>query len=201
MITRENVGYDDEKMVGLPYNNLRSLDYTLVLNKFTARFTHNPHIAAPSKRDIDPSLPVVHPTFPIPLPPYLPRSAPLPATVPPFSDTKASSAGQFSLSLRGMRKALRRSGARTQSLVRGVEGELMRWLSEVEVVLNPGEVLQGFQFPGRVVAGEEGIREVERSPLRLVWWIENDTWARYVVHCCARYHNIVSFSTSTCGEA
>jgi hypothetical protein len=40
----------------------------------------------------------------------------------------------------------------------------------------------------------EDVREVERSPQRLVWWIENDTWARYVVHCCARYHNVVSFS-------
>jgi hypothetical protein len=110
-------------------------------------------------------------------------------------DTKASNAGQFGLSLRGMRKALRRSGSRTQALVRGVEDELMRWLGDVEVVLNPGGIPPGFQFPGRAVAGEEGIREVERSPQRLVWWIENDTWARYVVHCCARYHNIVSFST------
>ena len=93
-----------------------------------------------------------------------------------------------------MRKALRRSGARTEALVRGVEDELTRWLSEVAVVLNPASEC-GHQFPGRAVAGEEGIREVERSPQRLVWWIENDTWARYIVHCCARYHNVVSFST------
>jgi hypothetical protein len=163
---------------------------------YAARFTHNPHIATPSKRDLEPSLPIQHATFPIPLPPYLPRTAPLPATVPPVPDNKASNAGQYSLSLRGMRKALRRSGARTQALVRGVEDELMRWLGEVEVVLNPDGIVQpAFQFPGRVIAGEEGIREVERSPRRLVWWIENDAWARYVVHCCARYHNIVSFST------
>ena len=93
-----------------------------------------------------------------------------------------------------MRKALRRSGARTEALVCGVEDELTRWLSEVAVVLNPASE-GGHQFPGRAVAGEEGIREVERSPQRLVWWIENDTWARYIVHCCARYHNVVSFST------
>jgi len=54
-----------------------------------------------------------------------------------------------------------------------------------------------FQFPGRPVAGMEVVREVERSPQRLVWWIENDTWARYVVHCCARYHNVISFSKDT----
>ena len=159
----------------------------------TARFTDNPHIATPSKRDLEPALPVLQTTFPIPLPPYLPRSAPLPESVAPAPDAKASSAGQFGLSLRGMRKALRRSGARTEALVRGVEGELTRWLSEVAVVLNPASEC-GHQFPGRAVAGEEGIREVERSPQRLVWWIENDTWARYIVHCCARYHNVVSFS-------
>jgi len=95
-----------------------------------------------------------------------------------------------------MRKALRRSGARTEALVRGVEDELTRWLGDVAVVLNPSSD-SGQQFPGRAVAGEEGIREVERSPQRLVWWIENDTWARYVVHCCARYHNVVSFSKDT----
>ena len=93
-----------------------------------------------------------------------------------------------------MRKALRRSGARTEALVRGVEDELTRWLGEVAIVLNPAPEDGGHQFPGRAVAGEEGIREVERSPQRLVWWIEDDTWARYVVHCCARYHNVVSFS-------
>ena len=94
-----------------------------------------------------------------------------------------------------MRKALRRSGPRTQALVRGVEEELMCWLSGVEVVMNPDKA-SGYQFPGRAVAGLEDIREVERSPQRLVWWIESDTWARYVVHCCARYYNVVSFSTS-----
>jgi hypothetical protein len=96
--------------------------------------------------------------------------------------------------MRGIRKMLRRSGPRAQALVRGIEEELMHWLGGVEVVLNPDKE-SGCQFPGRAVAGQEDIREVERSPQRLVWWIENDTWVRYVVHCCARYHNIVSFST------
>ncbi|KAF8499624.1 hypothetical protein F5888DRAFT_1684047 [Russula emetica] len=167
-----------------------------VRRRENAHFTGNPHVAIPSKNDLEPSVPIPHPTFPIPLPPYLPRSAPLSATVSPTPDPKASNAGQFSLSKRGMRKALRRSGPRTQALVRGVEEELMCWLSGVEVVMNPDKE-SGYQFPGRAVAGLEDIREVERSPQRLVWWIENDTWARYVVHCCARYHNIVSFSKDT----
>ena len=46
-------------------------------------------------------------------------------------------------------------------------------------------------FPGRAVASLEDIHEVERSPQRLVWWIENDTWVRYVVHCYALCYNIV----------
>ncbi|KAI0295837.1 hypothetical protein B0F90DRAFT_1811406 [Multifurca ochricompacta] len=167
-----------------------------------AHFTDNPHIAIPSKHDLELSLPTLQATFPIPLPPYLPRSTPLPATVPSTSDAKASNAGQFSLSLRGMRKALRRAGPRTQALVRGVEDELTRWLSGVEIVLNPPSPESSeYQFPGRaivvVVGGQECIREIERSPQQLVWWIENDTWARYIVHCCARYHNIVSFSKDT----
>lgn len=94
--------------------------------------------------------------------------------------------------------------------MRGIEDELVRWLrgeDDVVVVRDPDvQQLQSlssqdghpfqFQFPGRPVAGMEDVREVERSPQRLVWWIENDTWARYVVHCCARYHNVISFSTS-----
>lgn len=108
-----------------------------------------------------------------------------------------------------MRRALRGrhgAGPRTQALVRGVEDELVRWLrgeDDVVVVRDPDAQREPllsshdgqFQFPGRAVAGLEEVREVERSPQRLVWWIENDTWARYVVHCCARYHNVVSFST------
>ena len=115
-----------------------------------------------------------------------------------------------------MRRALRGrhgAGPRTQALVRGVEDELVRWLrgeDDVVVVRDPDAQRQPppssqddhpfqfqFQFPGRPVAGMEDVREVERSPQRLVWWIENDTWARYVVHCCARYHDVISFSTFT----
>jgi hypothetical protein len=205
MITRASVGYDGGRTVRLISSYIASSPPLPRTNKptwgltdrsdGTARFTGNPHVAAPSKHDLEPSVPIPHATFPIPLPPYLPRSALLSATVSPTPDANATNAGQFSLSKRGMRKALRRSGPRTQALVRGVEEELMCWLSGVEVVMNPDKE-PGCQFPGRAVADLEDIREVERSPQRLVWWIENDTWARYVVHCCARYHNIVSFSTS-----
>src|SRR6266404_9370920 len=42
----------------------------------TARLTDNAHIAAPSKRDLEPSLPILHTTFPAPLLPYLPPCSP-----------------------------------------------------------------------------------------------------------------------------
>ena len=39
-----------------------------------------------------------------------------------------------------------------------------------------------------------GIVELSRSPLQLIWSVADDAFARYVVHCCARYHQVVSFS-------
>lgn len=61
-------------------------------------------------------------------------------------------------------------------------------------------------FPGRLIgsyannepqnedAERHGIWEVSRTPLRLVWAIESDAFTRYIAHCCARYHSVVSFS-------
>lgn len=40
------------------------------------------------------------------------------------------------------------------------------------------------------------IREVERSSSQLVWAVGNDSFARYIVHCVCRWHNIVSYSKS-----
>lgn len=51
-----------------------------------------------------------------------------------------------------------------------------------------------FEFPGKPVGGSGVIHEVARTPLQLVWAISEDGFARYVVHCCARYHEVVSFS-------
>jgi hypothetical protein len=39
----------------------------------------------------------------------------------------------------------------------------------------------------------ERVKEVQRTPLQLVWDVD-DNFTRYIVHCCARYHEIVSFS-------
>lgn len=84
-------------------------------------------------------------------------------------------------------------GGKTESLVRDVEAEIALWL-EVEVLLNPGTVEGEPKFPGVGVRGRDNLREVGRSVLQLVW-VTDDPLTRYVVHCCARYHDIVSFST------
>ena len=126
--------------------------------------------------------------------PYLPRSVTLPSTTAPEPQIKASQAGRFGLSKRGIRKDLRRSGPGTQVLVRSIEEELIKWLEEGEVVIQHDSEESTYDFPGRAVGGQEGVREVQRTPNRLVWWIEDDSWARFVVHCCARYYDVVSFS-------
>ena len=92
-----------------------------------------------------------------------------------------------------MRKDLRKIGGKTESLVRDVEAEIALWL-EVGVLLNPGAVEGEPRFPGVGVRGRDNLREVGRSVLQLVW-VTDDPLTRYVVHCCARYHDIVSFST------
>ena len=56
---------------------------------------------------------------------------------------------------------------------------------DVVVVRDPGAVeLAGWpvSVPGSCSCGVKDVCEVERNPSRLVWWIENDTWAQYVVH-------------------
>ena len=66
---------------------------------------------------------------------------------------------------------------------------------------------------GRPIGSTLTVSELSRTPLQLVWAIEQDAFARksqirikyicfangvqgYIVHCCARYHNVVSFSAS-----
>ena len=84
-------------------------------------------------------------------------------------------------------------GRRAESLVKDVEGEILAWL-EGGVVLAPRRDGEGeLIFPGVAVRGRDDLREVGRNPLQLVWAMD-DAFVRYVVHCCARYHDIVSFS-------
>jgi hypothetical protein len=163
-----------------------------------AKFAGNPHITPASKKDFTIQSPVIPRTFPEPLPPYLSRNTHIPsARLPTQTNPITANAGRFSLSLKGMRRELRKMGGRAESLVKDVEGEILAWL-EGGVVLSPNtdgeeEEENGLRFPGVPVREREGLREVGRNPLQLVW-ATDDAFVRYVVHCCARYHEIVSFS-------
>lgn len=98
------------------------------------------------------------------------------------------------MSLKGMRRELRKSGPRTEQFVRELEYEILAWL-DGGVMFAPDAATE-MSFPGRAVDSSETVKEVSRTPLQLVWSIEDNAWTRYVVHCCARYHEVVSFSES-----
>ncbi|XP_006460693.1 hypothetical protein AGABI2DRAFT_185048 [Agaricus bisporus var. bisporus H97] len=165
-----------------------------------AHFIGNPHVVAATRKDYILPVPSTKATFPEPLPSYLPRTVKAPAAISPTRDLASASAGRFSLSLKGMRKELRRAGGRAEALVRDVEKEMVDWL-QGGVILRPDESnaagLFGLQYKpgeGTEIGTTGSIFEVSRTPLQLVWSVADDAFARYVVHCCARYHEIVSFS-------
>ncbi|KAH9839308.1 uncharacterized protein C8Q71DRAFT_795589 [Rhodofomes roseus] len=169
-----------------------------VRRKDNARFAGNTHIVLPSKRDYAVVAPQKSSTFPQPLPNYLTRNNAIPPTVLPGREPASANAGRFSMSLKGMRRELRKSGPRTEQLVRELENEILTWL-DGGVMLAPDAAAE-MSFPGRPVDSGETVKEISRTPLQLVWWIEDNSWTRYVVHCCARYHEIVSFSKDTSGQ-
>ncbi|KAL6300446.1 hypothetical protein BKA93DRAFT_740422 [Sparassis latifolia] len=170
-----------------------------IRRKENARFVGNSHIVPPTKRDYAVPAPSIHATFPQPLPCYLSRNNAVPPAAIPAREAASANAGRFSLSLKGMRRELRKTGPRTELLVREVEGELLAWLRAGGVLLSP-DAAAHMSFPGVRVGSTDAIREVARTPLQLVWWIVDHAFTRYVVHCCARYHDVVSFSKETSGK-
>ena len=160
-----------------------------------ARFVDNAHIVAPSKKDFSIIPPSARPTFPQPLPVYLSRNNPAPAAVLPAHDAQTAYAGRFSLSLKGMRRELRKAGPMTEQLVREVEHEIVTWLNDGGVLLSPDTAVS-LDHSGKPI-GSGTVVEISRSPLQLVWRIADNAYARYVVHCCARYHEVISFSRSS----
>ena len=70
-------------------------------------------------------------------------------------------------------------------LVRDVEEEIMDWLAGGTMLL-PDTQADDLANPGYVVGVTGTVIEISRTPLRLVWSLEDDAFARYVVHCCAR---------------
>ncbi|KAI0769729.1 hypothetical protein BD413DRAFT_604842 [Trametes elegans] len=169
-----------------------------VRRKENARFVGNAHIVAPSRKDYAVPVPNGRTTFPQPLPNYLSRNNPIPAANPSTTEPSSANAGRFSLSLKGMRRELRKSGPRTELLVREVEDEIVSWLADGGVILSPDDAA-AVSLPGIPIGTSEAIREVSRTPLQLVWSIADDAFTRYVVHCCARYHDVVSFSKDAPG--
>ena len=145
------------------------------------------------------SLPLPRSTFPRPLPPFLPRHLSAPSASPPRRDPASANAGRYSLSLKGVRRELRRAGPRAEQIVLDIEQELTRWLDAGGVLLFPAPPPQHPpQHPPAARAGtprgsSATITEVHRSPTELVWRLDGD-FPRFLLHCVARFHGVVSFS-------
>lgn len=159
-----------------------------------AHFVDNPHIVHASKADYAPLLPSAKRTFPEPLPVYLPRTVKAPDTIKPILEPNSANAGRFSLSLKGMRRDLRKAGFRAQILVEDIEKEITEWLQGGAFAASDVSESSLLNFPGTPIGRMDCISEVSRDPLQLIWAVGEDAFARYVVHCCARYYEIVSFS-------
>lgn len=159
-----------------------------------ARLVGNPHVVLASPKDYYILPPSNKSTFPEPLPVYLSRNDYIRPAVPGVREPSSANAGRFSMSLKGMRKELRKSGPRTEQLVKEVEDEIVGWLKNGGVLPNPDDPNSIVQLPGTPIGTQNDILEVSRTPLQLVWSISDNAFTRYVVHCCARYHNVVSFS-------
>ena len=93
-----------------------------------------------------------------------------------------------------MRRDLRRAGGRAEALIRDVECEMIQWLTLGGTILAPDNRPHTGETQSIPVGITGTIFEVSRTPLQLIWKISDDAFARYIVHCCARYHEIISFS-------
>jgi len=173
-----------------------------IRRKDNARFSGNAHIVQPGKRDYQPPVPQIRTTFPEPLPVYLARNNKVPGAALPTTDPRSADCGRFSLGLKGMRRDLRKMGFRSKPLVVDIETELLGWLETGGTLLSP-DAPQGISNSSGTPVGSTGtVVEISRTPLQLVWRMtdDSDAFARYVVHCTARYHKIVSFSKEVSGQ-
>ncbi|KAG8907699.1 hypothetical protein FRC01_007597 [Tulasnella sp. 417] len=155
-----------------------------VRRRDNAQFTSNPHITAPTTEDLSTPLPP-HRPWPQPLPAYIPRRASAPDWIPPPSIHSAPR-----LTRKGVRKYIRNAGPYAEQLVRDFEREIMEWLN-CDVVVNPDNQ----QAASRRIGSKGEVFELERSHAQLVW--STDAFPRYILHCVARYHGLVSFSKDT----
>ncbi|KAJ6593846.1 hypothetical protein B0H19DRAFT_918461 [Mycena capillaripes] len=175
-----------------------------IRRKENARFSGNVHIVPPGKRDyLPPQGPQIPSTFPEPLPVYLARNNKLPTAILPTADPRSSDYGRFSLSLKGMRRDLRKMAFRLP-LVVDIETELVGWLVAGGTLLSPDGPESTVNPSGTPIGSTGTVIELSRTPLQLIWCMTDDLddgrFARYVVHCTARYHKIVSFSKEVSGQ-
>ncbi|KAK7057242.1 Methyltransf-25 domain-containing protein [Favolaschia claudopus] len=166
----------------------------------TARFSGNVHIVQPGKKDYQQPLPQVQSTFPEPLPAYLPRENKVPGATTPTTDPRSADHGRFSLSLKGIRRDLRRMPF-SRALVEDVETELVGWLEAGGILLSPDSGSAQTNSAGTPIGTTGMIVEMSRTPLQLTWRMTDDSaFSRYVVHCTARYYQVVSFSKEVLGQ-
>ncbi|KIJ49460.1 hypothetical protein M422DRAFT_161445 [Sphaerobolus stellatus SS14] len=160
-----------------------------------SKFAGNRHIVKPSSKDFQLNLSHPRSTFPKPLPPYLPRHLSAPSASIPRRDPASANAGRYSLSLKGVRRELRRAGPQAEQIVLDIERELTEWLLVGGVLISPDtELLQPLSnIAGRTLGTTNSIQEIRRTPTELVWRI-NEDFPRFLLHCVARFHNVVSFS-------
>lgn len=99
--------------------------------KSAAAFTDNPHIVAPRRTDLYPSVPLQPRPSRASFPPQaLDRSAQIPNAAAPDRDpfSESSTNGAFTTSLKGTRALLRKRGHRAEGLVGRVEEVVRGWL-------------------------------------------------------------------------
>lgn len=96
-----------------------------------ALIVHNPHVQRPRATDWAPPPPGHTQKFPLPAPRKL-QAATAPSPDQPGFDAASAEAGQYSLSLKGVRQLMRKRGARAQVVVERVEAELLRWMEGLE---------------------------------------------------------------------
>lgn len=117
----------------------------------------------------------------------------------PTPDPKSAQMGRYLLSMRGIQRRLRtvlKTDSRNADLVRLVEKEIIDWIYQVHVwephsMDQPPRVVDD-QIP-RDESQEPAILEIERSTLRLRWYIQ-EPFLRFLVHLVARLWDVNSYS-------
>jgi len=175
-----------------------------IRRKDNARLAGNPHVVAAMRSDYLIPTPGVRTTFQSPLQPYLQHNVKLPTSAPNVARIQDVNAGRFSLSLKGMRRDIRaRDTYRTRLIAHTVDEAIKAWLNQSAVFLAPDADDNELSLPGRELKannGEDmGIKQVASTPTKLVWNLGDDAFARYMVHCCARWYEVVSFSKEVVG--